>query len=213
MGERLTEYLEPQEIKKVLSVPDRRSKLGFRDYLILRLMAETGVRRGELAGMKIGNVVNHNGGYSLFFPSLKKRKIRGKENHKEKKTNREIPLKHDLCRDLQRYLKQEYNGSHENKDLPLFRTSGKHGPYDKTAITPKAIYDLVKKYIQEAGISKRITPHSFRHSAATNWLTSGSDLATVKELLGHEHISSTEVYLNTTFEKMRGAIESVTYSG
>jgi integrase/recombinase XerD len=71
----------------------------------------------------------------------------------------------------------------------------------------------VKKYIQEAGISKRITPHSFRHSAATNWLTSGSDLATVKELLGHEHISSTEVYLNTTFEKMRGAIESVTYSG
>ena len=100
MGERLTEYLEPQEIKKVLSIPDRRSKLGFRDYLILRLMAETGIRRGELAGMKIGNLVNHNGGYSLFFPSLKKRKIRGKENHKEKKTNREIPLKHDLCRDL-----------------------------------------------------------------------------------------------------------------
>ncbi len=49
MGQRLSEYLEPAEIKKVLSIPDKRSKIGFRDYLILRLMAETGIRRGELA--------------------------------------------------------------------------------------------------------------------------------------------------------------------
>ncbi|MFH0812911.1 MAG: site-specific integrase [Pseudomonadota bacterium] len=212
MGERLPEYLEPGEIKKVLSIPDKRCKIGFRDYLILRLLAETGIRRGELAGMKIGNLVSHNGGYSLFFPSLKKRKVRGEESHKEKKSNREIPLKHDLFSDLQRYLKQEYNGSNTDKDLPLFRTSGKHGPYKKTSITPKAIYDLVKRYTEQAGIEKRITPHSFRHTAATNWLVSGSDLATVKELLGHEHISSTEVYLNTSWEKMRGAIEGVNYS-
>ena len=70
-------------------------------------MAETGVRRGELAKMKIGNVVNHNGGYSLFFPSLKKRKVRGKDSHREKKINREVPLKNDTHAELQRYLKQE----------------------------------------------------------------------------------------------------------
>ena len=212
MGERLPEYLEPGEIKKVLSVPDKRSKLGFRDYLILRLLAESGIRRGELSAMRIGNLQSHNGGYSLFFPSLKKRKVRGKEALKEKKINREVPLRNDLYTDLQRYLKQEYNGRQTNQDLPLFRTSGKHGAYEKTAISSKAIYDLVKKYIKRAEIEKRITPHSFRHSAATNWLTEGSDLATVKELLGHEHITSTEVYLNTTFEKMRGAVESVNYT-
>jgi integrase/recombinase XerD len=212
MGERLSEYLEPGEVKRVLSVPDKRSKLGFRDYLILRLLAETGIRRGELSAMRIGNLQSHNGGYSLFFPSLKKRKVRSKEACKEKKVNREVPLRDDLYTDLQKYLKQEYNGSHTNQDLPLLKTSGKHGAYKKTAITPKAIYDLVKKYIKQAEIEKRITPHSFRHSAATNWLTEGNDLATVKELLGHEHISSTEVYLNTTFEKMRGAVESVNYT-
>ena len=128
MGERLSEYLEPGEIKRVLSVPDKRSKLGFRDYLILRLLAETGIRRAELSAMRIGNLHAHNGGYSLFFPSLKKRKVRGKEAHKEKKVNREVPLRDDLYADLQRYLKQEYNGSHTNPDLPLLRTSGKHGP-------------------------------------------------------------------------------------
>jgi site-specific recombinase XerD len=177
------------------------------------MMAETGIRRGELAKMKVGNVVNHNGGYSLFFSSLKKRKVRNRDSHRQKEIKREIPLRDDTYQELQRYLRQEYNGSHSSKDLPLFRTSGKHGPYPKSAITSKAIYDLVKKYISRAGISKRISPHSFRHSAATNWLFSGNDLATVKELLGHEHISSTEVYLNTTFEKMRGAIESVDYFG
>jgi site-specific recombinase XerD len=163
--------------------------------------------------MRIGNVVNHNGGYSLFFPSLKKRKVRGQDDCRVKKINREIPLKNETYAEVQRYLKQEYNGSHGDKELPLFRTSGKHGPYEKAPLTTKAIYDLVKKYIGKAGISKRLSPHSFRHSAATNWLFSGSDLATVKELLGHEHISSTEVYLNTSFEKMKGAIESVDYSG
>jgi integrase/recombinase XerD len=213
MGQRLSEYLEPGEVKKVLSIPDKRSKIGFRDYLILRLMAETGIRRGELAKMRIGNVVNHNGGYSLFFPSLKKRKVRGKDSHRQKEIKREVPLRNETHEELQRYLRQEYNGSHGDKELPLFRTSGKHGPYEKAPLTTKAIYDLVKKYIGKAGISKRLSPHSFRHSAATNWLFSGSDLATVKELLGHEHISSTEVYLNTSFEKMRGAIESVDYNG
>jgi integrase len=49
MGQRLSEYLEPGEVKQVLSIPDKRTKLGYRDYLILRLMAETGIRRGELA--------------------------------------------------------------------------------------------------------------------------------------------------------------------
>lgn len=137
MGERLPEYLEPGEIKKVLSIPDKRCKIGFRDYLILRLLVETGIRRGELAGMKIENLISHNGGYSLFFPSLKKRKVRGKESHKEKRINREIPLKTDLYQDLQRYLKQEYNGSNTDKDLPLFRTSGKQDLTKKLLLHPK----------------------------------------------------------------------------
>ena len=93
MKERLPEYLEPGEIKRVLSIPDKRSKLGFRDYLILRLLAETEIRRGELSAMRICNLQNHNGGYSLFFPSLKKRKVRGKETHKEKRSNWEVPLR------------------------------------------------------------------------------------------------------------------------
>ena len=122
-------------------------------------------------------------------------------------------MKKETHEELQRYLRAEYNGSHGDRELPLFRTSGKHGPHEKQALTTKAIYDVVKKYTGKAGISKRISPHSFRHSAATNWLFSGSDLATVKELLGHEHISSTEIYLNSSFEKMKGAIESVDYNG
>ena len=70
MKERLPEYLEPGEIKRVLSIPDKRSKLGFRDYLILRLLGETGIRRGELSAMRIGNLQNHNGG--AFLPFLEK---------------------------------------------------------------------------------------------------------------------------------------------
>jgi integrase/recombinase XerD len=205
---RLTEFLEPEEIKRLLEQPDRRSLKGKRDYAVLRLLLETGLRKSEVRSLKYNSIQNHNGGRTLIVKSLKKRKIRGKEGYKEKNLYREIPLNESLVNGLERYK----DAGQLKADDYLFHTI-KSGKYVRRPLTRKAIDMICREYLIKANITKRITPHSFRRTFATTILRNGSDLATVRELLGHEHLTSTQVYLLTDYKQKRIAVESVNYGG
>lgn len=106
---------------------------------------------------------------------------------------------------LSKYVRQEH-GPAPSPEAPLFRTLGKHYPFQIGPMTAKAIDYNLRQALQRAGITKRLTPHSFRHGFASGLLRSGADLKTVAELLGHASLSSTQAYLHTTFERKVEAV-------
>jgi site-specific recombinase XerD len=94
---------------------------------------------------------------------------------------------------------------------PVFNTLGKHGPYEETCLTPKAVDCLVKSLAKQALIRKRIHPHVIRHTFATALLDKGNDLRTVQGLMGHSHIRTTERYLHSTDDRKVEAIQSLQF--
>jgi len=199
-GKIKSDRLEEHEVNKMLSLPDKRSKAGLRDYLVMRLLFETGIRKGELCSLKICSLMTYAGGYRVRVKSLKK----------ELDEYRELEITQELYNTLQRYLKLEFNGTHTTMVFPLFMTLGDRGGHTKQGITPRAVDLIVKRYKDKAGIDKRITPHSFRSGLASTLLVEKKfDLQTVREILGHASITTTQIYLSSTDAKKREAIQSL----
>ncbi len=154
--------------------------VGQRDKLMLRLLYETGIRRSELAGLKV-NAVDHS---SLTI------KVLGKRNKE-----RIIPIESELAHNIKQYvaLKEEEKGASE------WLFVGRRG----RQITPQDIYNTVKKYMSLLSNADRISPHVFRHSFATHLLNEGGNIQAIKELLGHADLATTEVYTHVTREHLK----------
>jgi integrase/recombinase XerD len=202
-----SDFLEPQEIQKIISIPDRRTKEGLRDYAVLVLLANTPLRKAEICSLRRENLVERGGQNFIEYIVKKKRKIRAEGRAKIKEVYNVIPINARVSNSLNTYRKNEFKKRCDDPDNPLFMTLGKHGPHVKQGITPKAVDCIVSKYARLARIAKRITPHSFRASYATHSLTSGMDLKTVSELLGHSSISATEPYLRSNLARKKKAAE------
>jgi integrase/recombinase XerD len=191
-----SDFLEEEEVQRILGLPKRNTREGLRDYSILLVLANTPVRKGELCSLKVGNLVK-NGHASMEYVALKKRKDR------EKTRRVHMPISEDVYEALMRYLRSEYRGQDLTPDLPLFRTMGKHGPWEKKPLTPKSVDFVVRKYVRLAEIKKRVTPHSFRATYLTLRLDRGISPRTLQELACHESISSTERYLRTNLTRIQ----------
>ena len=154
--------------------------IGQRDKLMLRMLYETGIRRSELAGLKI---------QSVDFSSLTI-KVLGKRNNE-----RIIPIESELAHNISEYiaLKEQEKGASEWLFVGL-----KGGQ-----ITVEDIYNTVKKYMPLLSNADRISPHVFRHSFATHILNEGGNIQAIKELLGHADLATTEVYTHVTREHLK----------
>jgi len=156
--------------------------LGKRDRTILELLYSAGLRRAELIQLGLND---------LDF-AREHIRVLGKGNKE-----RLIPMTQRLRESLQEYVKvreQEWgNGVVGN----LFLTRKGHPLY------PRAVYDLVKKYLSQVSDSKKRSPHVLRHSFATHLVDAGADLHAVKELLGHNSLAATQVYTHNTIEKLK----------
>lgn len=153
---------------------------GRRDALMLRLLYETGIRRSELVGL-------HDSSVDFSALTLK---VLGKRNKE-----RIIPIENELAHNISEYiaLKKQTLGETET----LFVTS-KGKP-----VTADCVYRTVKKYMPLLSNADRISPHVFRHSFATHILSEGGNIEAIRELLGHESLSTTEIYTHVTREHLK----------
>ncbi|MBR5254033.1 MAG: tyrosine-type recombinase/integrase [Bacteroidales bacterium] len=177
------DYVFANEMEQLLkSKSEDTSLLGVRDALILELLYSTGIRQSELLALCEEDI---------DYDELQIR-ILGK-----RRKERIIPVHIDLMERIKGYiaLKKE-NGITTNS----FLVNGKAEPMSK-----KQLYSFVCKEVSKLDSTSKSSPHTLRHSFATNILSEGGDLIAIKELMGHSSIASTQVYTHTTIEELKKA--------
>lgn len=175
---RLPVALSVDEVTKLLDQPDVTKKLGIRDRALLETLYATGIRVSELINLK----------FSDLHEELKLLKVLGKGSKE-----RLIPISDVAISWIKSYQEKVRD--------PLLLKSGK---YTDTiflnnrggTLTRQAVWQIIKRYCQMAGIKKNVTPHTLRHTFATHLLENGADLRVVQEILGHSDISTTQIYTN-----------------
>ena len=160
---------------------------GRREHVIIQLFYETGIRLSELVGLNVGDV-------DLVRKTIK---VTGKRNKQ-----RIIPIGDSLVQNLKEYIGEkdvEFGLSSTLSPQPLFIT-------DKGArVYPAWVYRLVRKNLSQVVTLKKRSPHVLRHTFATAMLNGDAELEAVKELMGHESVSTTQIYTHTTFEELKKA--------
>ncbi|HQC49634.1 MAG: tyrosine-type recombinase/integrase [Patescibacteria group bacterium] len=184
-------FLKLEQLARLLEAPDTSTDIGRRDRAILETLFSTGLRVAELASLNRDQV-----------------KI------KEQTEDLEIAIigKGDKIRTVyfsQRAVKalREYLNKRFDLDEALFinyrRGSEKKLSDQSRRLTVKSIEDIVKKYVKISGLPVMATPHTLRHSFATDLLNQGVDLRTVQEFLGHSNIATTQIYTHVTNKQLR----------
>jgi len=177
--EKLPTYLGSEELRRLLACPKTDTVLGLRDRAILVLLYATGIRASECAGALEEWVDLHECTIRVL----------GKGG-----CERVIPLNRRAVQALRVY--RQARGSLPS-DAQFFRTKGGRG------IGRKVVYERVKKYAREAKIEKRVSPHTLRHTCATHLVQRGANIVTIRDILGHRQITSTQVYIHTTAFELR----------
>ena len=183
-------YLEKEEMQALLNAPDKTTKQGMRDYVLLMFMYNTGTRVSEVVNMKISDIhIGSSNTVSVVY-------VRGKGNK-----TRPCPLWDTTVKLIEPFL-------HRFKDEAVFLN--KYG----NPITRFGIYELVTKYAVKAAelmpsiAEKNVSPHTIRHSTATHLLESGVDINTIRSWLGHVSINTTNIYAEINLKMKVKAIES-----
>ena len=178
---KLPEFLFYEEMEQFLSSVDVKEKFGYRNRAIFELMYACGLRVSETVNLKIDNVD--------FDENILR--VIGKGDKE-----RLVPF-YPLCSEyLKEYIQKERREIAEAGCEYLF--VNKYGKQ----MTPRAIQQLMEKQALKAGLSIHVHPHMFRHSFATHLLDNGADLRIVQELLGHENLSTTQIYTHVTADKL-----------
>ncbi len=181
----LPQYVREMDMDRLLDgdyFPDTVD--GVRDRLVVLTFYSTGVRLSELVGMNWEDV-------DLRADSLK---VTGKRNKQ-----RIIPFGPELHEAFQSYQQRlEQEGITQGDSGPVFLNTAR-----RERITKAKVSAIVRRYLSMVTTLKKRSPHVLRHSFATSMLNNRADLQSVKELLGHERITTTEVYTHTTFEELK----------
>jgi integrase len=184
--------LTAEELQHMMTLPDRRSKQGARDYAVLITFGNTAMRKGEMVSLNTENLVDQGEKKYIDYKALKKRS--------DQPFWVRVPISNKVYDGIKRYSDLDHQ---RTPSSPLFRTLGKHGPYEPGRITPAAIDLIIQKYVDQAGIRKRITPHSFRATFPT--LRKHHDPWTLQKLGGWGSVTSVMPYVRETEKEMEEA--------
>jgi site-specific recombinase XerD len=188
---RTVKFLEDKQLRQLLTAADTKTFTGVRDRAILELLFSTGLRVSELVALNRDRIDFKTRELTVLG---KGRRVRL------------VFLDNAAALALSYYLKKRRDGY-----KPLFvRTRGPKGE-DPTLdpdgecwrLSPRSVERLVKKYVKKSGISVDATPHTLRHSFATDLLRGGADIRSVQELLGHKSIQTTQIYTHVTDVHLR----------
>ncbi len=184
VGRPLPNVLGSEEVLGLLEASRLDSPVYWRDKAILEVLYATGVRVSELIGLKIANLDLDLGLCTVWGKGAKERMV---------------PLGGPALVALQRYLRDVRQGLDQGLSEGHVFLNRKGGPLSRTAI-----WNLVREAARAAGLSKKVSPHTLRHTFATHLLEGGADLVAVQELLGHADISTTQIYTHVDREYLRG---------
>ena len=180
---KLPDILTRTEVDSLLSQPDISNHLGQRDKALLEVLYAAGLRVSELVGLKISNI-NLEAGYVRLVGKGSKERM--------------IPMGEKALNALKDYLSDGRVGLLKNKSSIYLFLNSRGRP-----ITRQGFWKIIKRYGIKAGINKKITPHSIRHSFASHLLEGGADLRSVQIMLGHADISTTQIYTHVTRERLK----------
>ncbi len=205
---RPSEFLTPDEVRALLRIPDRRTLKGKRDYALLLLMLSSGLRKAEVCSLSIENLTTYRNQPVVDVIG------KGQKHRRVALTNDVMEAVLDYQKSLKNNLPQLFVEGSGNPAAarPLFFTLGERGNTVPAPLTAKTIDCLMRRVKKAALLTKRITPHTTRHTFATSLLDKGVDLRTVQELLGHSHIRTTEHYLHTSDEKKIDAVSRLQFA-
>lgn len=187
LGLYLPDTLSLSDINKIIDAIDTNTEIGQRNHSIIEVLYGCGLRVSELIDVKISNI-NFKENYI---------KVVGKGNKV-----RFVPLAEYTAEVLRKYITEVRAKNKINKkfeDILFLNSRG-------TSMSRVIIFIIIKELTDKAGISKKISPHTFRHSFATHLLQNGADLRFIQEMLGHSSITTTGIYTHLKTEELRDVI-------
>ncbi|HIP36473.1 MAG TPA: site-specific tyrosine recombinase XerD [Crocinitomix sp.] len=188
LGKKLPEFLSIEEIDALKNAVDVSKNEGHRNRAIIETLYSCGLRVSELINIQITNIYFDEG----FI------RVIGKGNKE-----RLVPISPYFEKEIKLYLPQRLNQEAKagHEDFLFLNRRGKQ-------LTRVMIFTIVKNLAKKINLAKNISPHTFRHSFATHLVEGGANLRAVQEMLGHESISTTEIYTHLSDDYLREAILS-----
>jgi len=181
LDRQLPEFLDNVKIIKLITAPALDNVPGLRDRAILEVLYSTGIRVSELVGLNTDDM-------DLIAGVAK---VRGKG-----KKERMALLGGEAQRALRNYIEKRPAVRRESADAVFLNKRGGR-------LTERSVRRIVDKYVRACSIEQKISPHSIRHSFATHMLNNGADLRSVQELLGHQNLSTTQIYTHLGTQKIK----------
>ena len=189
LGRKLPEVLDIEEIDALLAAIDLSAAEGQRNHAMLETLYSCGLRVSELIGLRFSD---------LYFDEGFIRVI-GKGNKE-----RLVPVSEQVITEVQAYTAEARLKTPVQKGQEHFVFLNRRG----AALTRVMIFTIIKQLAEKIGLAKQISPHTFRHSFATHLVEGGANLRAVQEMLGHESITTTEIYTHLDQRFLRKAILS-----
>ena len=186
IGLKLPVVLSLQEIENIISIIDLSTKEGQRNRAIIEVLYSCGLRISELTNLKFSDLFLDDG----FI------RVEGKGSKQ-----RLVPSSHTAIKEIGNYLldRKLIDVKKGSEDIVFLSKRG-------TAISRIMVFHFIKQYADQAGIKKTISPHTFRHSFATHLLEGGANIRAIQQMLGHEKITTTEIYTHLDREYLRQEI-------
>ena len=184
---KLPDFLTYDELKRLLLAINTSTNIGKRDYMLINLLYDSGVRVSELINIKLNNIDFENRLIKILGKRNKERIVYFTEN-----TSKLIyEYIYDICE------------VHKKPRKFLFESK------TNIVISRVEVYNIIVKYAELAKINKKVTPHTLRHTIATHMIKNDADVLSVKTILGHSKISTTEIYTHLNTKDLKAKYDAI----
>ena len=190
LSRKIPVFLTENEVQEFLGAIDLSHPQGSRNLAIFEMLYACGLRVSEILQLRLSDLFLNEGFIRVIGKGQK---------------TRLVPIGHYSIKRLEGYLENrvsEYQPQPLYEDVLFLNRRGR-------SLTRAMIFTLTKQIVEKTRIKKEISPHTFRHCFATHLLENGADLRAIQLMLGHESITTTEIYLHSSVEKLRDTIEKL----
>ncbi len=182
-GRKLPDFLSLEEVDRILNLPVGHSPEEVRNHTMLQLLYATGLRVSELVSLE-ANDINLQGGYLRTLGKGSKERV--------------VPIGQVALKSLTHYLQSARDPLAKGQVFPFLFLTRRGG-----RMTRQMFWEILRRRAQQAGITRRVSPHMLRHSFATHLLERGADLRSVQAMLGHADIATTQIYTHINLKHLK----------